>query len=108
MIASPIGSSIQQSYILPAQNIAQPQPIYLVQMVPVPVPAQQIPQIPQTPLVPYERFIPPTPAPLKNLEEPRKVYQYFRHDPITQQIVPVQQYQITNIPVMSAVPYTTQ
>ena len=57
-------------------------------MVPVPVPVQQIPQIPQTPLVPYERFIPPTPAPLKNLEEPRKVYQYFRHDPITQQIVP--------------------
>ena len=104
MIVSPIGSSIQQSYVLPAQNMAQPQPLYLVQMVPVPV--QQIPQIPQTPLVPYERYIPPTPA--KNLEEPPKVYQYYRHDPITQQIVPVQQYQITNIPVMSAVPYTTQ
>ena len=103
MIVSPIGSSIQQSYILPAQNIAQPQPLYSVQMVPVPVPVQQIPQ---TPLVPYERYIPPTPV--RNVEEPPKVYQYFRHDPITQQIVPVQQYQITNVPVMSAGPYTTK
>ena len=106
MIVSPIVSSIQQSYILPAQNIAQPQPLYLVQMVPVQVPVQQIPQIPQTPSVPYERYIPPTPV--RNVEEPPKVYQYYRHDPVTQQIVPVQQYQITNVPVMSAVPYTTQ
>ena len=103
MIVSPIDSSIQQSYILPAQNIAQPQPLYLVQMVPVQVPVQQIPQ---TPSVPYERYIPPTPV--RNVEEPPKVYQYYRHDPVTQQIVPVQQYQITNVPVMSAVPYTTQ
>ena len=90
-----------QQYALVPQNL-QFQATHVT--IPVTIPLAP-PKVPTIPSIPYEKFIPPTPASRKP-EDP-KVYQYYKYVPVTQQqtipqvVSVIPQYQTVTVPTIS-------
>ena len=76
---------LQQSFILPQPVITQTQ-------TPVVAPSTNVP------IIPYERFIPPTPS--SKVEQP-KIYQFYQYVPAQQQYVTTPVQQTINMPVIT-------
>ena len=86
------------SYIQPQMQIPLQQSFILSQPV---IPQTQAPVMaPSTnvPIIPYERFIPPTPA--SKVEQP-KIYQFYQYVPAQQQYVTTPVQQTINMPVIT-------
>ena len=89
---------LTQSYIQPQVQVPLQQSFILSQPLITQTEASIVAPSTNVPIIPYERFIPPTPA--SKVEEP-KIYQFYQYVPAQQQYVATPVQETINMPLIT-------